>query len=96
MSKSRIKMCEVEISIYTIFYSLRPPQLSKMKLTVWVAWNCCKTVADRAKLYIERYWEVMGGLVISVTTNHITLSSYPLPRGSHHFPVETVFESNGT
>ena len=32
-------------------------------------WNCGQTAADRAKLCIEMYWEVVGGLSIGAYPN---------------------------
>ena len=36
-------------------------------------WNCGQTAADRAKVGIERYWEVVGGLSIGVNLTPLTL-----------------------
>ena len=35
-------------------------------------WNCGKTASDRAKLCIERYWEIVGALAVVANPNPLT------------------------
>ena len=50
-------------------------------------WNSGQTAADRAKLCIEIYWEVVGGAFDSRNARPL-LTPNVLPRGAHNFLVE--------
>ena len=64
------------------FQHLMPPLNSKravdLGVQVWY-WKFGQTVADKAKLCIERYLDVMGGLSIGTTPEPLTLPLLPKP-----------------